>query len=183
MTIDRGSRGLDWVNFFAAAMQTGFGAFLTVYLVKNFWRPEAIGLALTIATMSTLFSQIPAGAVLDSIRDKRRAVLVGIAGLGLAALLLCVSVAKPSVYLALTMQGLASSLIGPGIAALSLLLAGQAGLSERVGRNARFASIGNGLAAVAMGITGSYLPAVSVFLMSAVLALPALLSLEGVMYF
>jgi MFS family permease len=146
--------------------------------VKNHWPPDAIGFALTIATLSSLFSQIPAGAALDSVRDKRRAVLLGIAGVGLAALLLCVTTARPAVYLALAVQGLASSLIGPGIAAISLALVGHAALSERIGRNARFASIGNGLAAVAMGIAGAYLPALSAFLMSAVLALPALLSLS-----
>ncbi len=43
-------------------MQTGFGSFVTVYLVKNQWPLEAIGFALTIATLSSLFSQIPAGA-------------------------------------------------------------------------------------------------------------------------
>ena len=174
----RSSHGLDGVNFFVAAVQTGFGSFVTVYLVKNQWPPDAIGFALTIATLSSLFSQIPAGAALDSMRDKRRAVLLGIAGVGLAALLLCVTTARPAVYLALAVQGLASSLIGPGIAAISLALVGHAALSERIGRNARFASIGNGLAAVAMGIAGAYLPALSVFLMSAVLALPALLSLS-----
>jgi MFS family permease len=158
-------------------VQAGFGSFLTVYLVKNSWPPQAIGFALTIATISSLFSQMPAGAVLDSMRDKRRAILLGIAGVGLAALLLCVTAARPAVLLALVMQGLASSLIGPGIAAISLALVGQAALAERIGRNARFASIGNGMAAVAMGITGAYLPAVSVFLIAAVLAVPALLSL------
>jgi MFS family permease len=172
------SRGLDGVNFFVAAVQTGFGSFVTVYLVKNQWPPEAIGLALTIATLSSLFSQIPAGAALDGMRDKRRAVLLGIAGVGVAALLLCVTTARSAVYLALAVQGLASSVIGPGIAAISLALVGQAALSERIGRNARFASIGNGLAAVAMGIAGTYLPSVSVFLLSALLALPALLSLS-----
>jgi MFS family permease len=146
-----------------------------VYLVKNQWPPEAIGFALTIGTLSSLFSQVPAGAALDSMRDKRRAVLLGITGVALAAMLLCVTAARPAVYLALAMQGLASSLISPGIAAISLALVGQAGLSERVGRNARFASIGNGLAAIAMGIAGSYLPVISVFLTSAVLAVPALL--------
>ena len=64
-----------------------------------------------------------------------------------------------SVYLALAVQGLASSLIGPGIAAMSLALVGRAALSERIGRNARFAAIGNGLAAGVMGIAGAYLPA------------------------
>ncbi len=45
-------------------------------------------------------------------RDKQ-AVLLGIAGVGLVALPLCVTAARPAVYLALAMQGLASSLIGP----------------------------------------------------------------------
>jgi len=94
-----------------AGVQTGFGAFITVYLVKNQWPPEAIGFALTIGTLSSLFSQVPAGAALDSMRDKRRAVLLGITGVGLAAMLLCVTAARPAVYLALAMQGLASSLI------------------------------------------------------------------------
>jgi MFS family permease len=174
----RSHHGLDGVNFFVAAVQTGFGSFVIVYLVKQQWPLEAIGFALTIATLSSLFSQVPAGAVLDNMRDKRRAVLLGIAGVGLAALLLCVTTARSAVYLALAVQGLASSLIGPGIATISLALVGQAALGERIGRNARFASIGNGLAAAAMGIAGSYLPAVSVFLMAAVLALPALLSLS-----
>ena len=177
-TASPSSRGLDGVNFFVAAVQTGFGSFVTVYLVKNQWPPDAIGFALTIATLCSLFSQIPAGAALDSMRKKRPVVLLGIAGVGLAALLLCVTTARPAVYLALAVQGLASSLIGPGIAAISLALVGRAALSERIGRNARFASIGNGLAAAAMGISGAYLPPVSVFLMSALLALPALLSLS-----
>ena len=86
-------------------MQTGFGSFVTVYLVKNQWPPEAIGFALTIATLSSLVSQIPAGA----------AVLPGIAGVGLAALLLCLTAARPVVYLALSVQDLASSLIGLGL--------------------------------------------------------------------
>jgi len=166
--------GLDWLNFFVEAVQTSFGAFATVYLVKNDWPPQAIGLALTIATMSSLFSQIPAGAALDSIHDKRQAVLLGIVGVGLAALLLWVTAARPAVYLALALQGLASSLIGPGVAAISLALVGQAALSERIGRNARFASIGNGLAAGTMGVAGSYLPTGSVFLVAAVLVVPAI---------
>lgn len=164
------------MNFFVAAVQTGFGAFITVYLVKSGWVPQAIGFALTVGTMSTLLSQMPAGALIDGISDKRKAVLVGVAGVGLAALLLCTSAARFGVYFALALQGLASSLIGPGIAAISLALVGPIALSERIGRNARFASIGNGLAAGIMGVAGSYLPATSVFLVAALLTVPALLS-------
>jgi MFS family permease len=165
------------VNFLTAAMQTAFGAFVIVYLVKNRWPPQDAGLALTVSTLCSLITQIPAGACIDSVRDKRYPVLGGIVGVGLAALLLCVTVTKLGVFLALAVQGLASSFIAPGIAAISLALVGQAALSERVGRNARYASIGNGLAAGVMGVAGSYLPATSAFVVAATLTLPALLSL------
>jgi hypothetical protein len=39
-------------------MQTGFGAFVTVYLVENLWPPQAIGFALTVATMSSLSARV-----------------------------------------------------------------------------------------------------------------------------
>jgi len=90
---NRSHRGLDGLNFCVAAMQTSFGAFITVYLIKNQWPPQAIGFALTIGTMSGLLSQIPAGALIDSIRDKRAPVLLGVLGVSLAALLLSTSAA------------------------------------------------------------------------------------------
>ena len=62
----RSSHGLDGVNYFVAAVQTGFGSFATVYLVENQWPPDSVGFALTIATLCSLASQIPAGAALDS---------------------------------------------------------------------------------------------------------------------
>jgi MFS family permease len=163
---------LDGVNFFVAAVQTGFGAFVTVYLVKSEWPPAAIGLALTIATISSLVSQMPAGALIDSVHDKRRPVLFGIAGVGLAALLLRLTAVKRAVYLALAVQGLSSALIGPGIAAISLALVGEPELSERIGRNARYSLIGNGIAAGLMGVAGSYLSPESVIVVAAALAAP-----------
>ena len=54
-------------------------------------------------------------------------------------------------------------MLGPAIAAISLGLAGHAGLGERIGRNARFASIGSGVAAAAMGACGYLLSNQAVF--------------------
>ena len=170
--------GLDGLNFFAASMQAGFGSFVVVQLVANHWPAEAIGFALTISTVSSLVSQVPAGAFIDSIADKRRAVRLGVTCVGLAALLLGLTSAKPGVYLAQALQGLGSSLIAPGIAAISLALVGEAAFSERLGRNARFASIGNGLTAGVMGLAGSYFAPASIFFVAAVLTVPALLSLS-----
>ena len=87
----RSGYAVDGVNFFVAAMQAGFGVFVTVYLVQKGWAVHAIGFALTLSTVASLVSQIPAGALIDGLRDKRRAVQAGVTGVGAAALLLAVS--------------------------------------------------------------------------------------------
>jgi len=175
VAVHRSGHALDGVNFFVAAMQAGFGVFVTVYLVQNGWPVQAIGFALTLSTIASLVSQMPAGALIDGLRDKRRAVQVGVTGVGAAALLLALGTNVTAVYVAQAMQGLASSLIAPGIAAISLATVGHAAFGERTGRNARFASIGGGLTAGAMGLAGVYFQAVSIFWLTAVLTVPTLL--------
>jgi MFS family permease len=170
--------GLDWLNFFVANVQTGFGPFIAVYLTENRWKTSDIGFALTIGTICTLISQMPAGALVDAIPDKRRAVRFGIIAISGTALLYAVSAARPVVYAAEVLHGLASAVIGPAIAATSLALVSRAAFSERAGRNARFASIGNGIAAGVMGAAGSFISPNSVFWLTALLGLPALLALH-----
>jgi MFS family permease len=170
--------GLDGANFFVAAMQAGFGMFVTVHLVQNQWAVQDIGFALTISTICSLVSQVPAGAFIDHLRDKRFAAQLGTIGVGLAALLLALTPARPAVYLAQALQGLASSLIAPGIAAITLVSVGQTEFSHRVGRNARFASLGAGITAGVMGLAASYFEPVSIFWLTAALTVPALLSLS-----
>jgi MFS family permease len=172
---DRGGYALDGVNFFVAAIQACFGAFVTVQLVRNRWPAQDIGFALTISTVASLCSQIPAGALIDEIRDKRWAVWAGVLGVGAAALLLSLSSVRSAVYVAQALQGLASSLIAPGIAAISLGAVGHAAFSERMGRNARYASIGGGLTAGVMGVAGSYFEPAAIFWFAAAQTLPALL--------
>jgi hypothetical protein len=43
----RTQRGLDWLNFFLADVQTGVGPFLAIYLAAYGWNEERVGLALT----------------------------------------------------------------------------------------------------------------------------------------
>ncbi len=171
-------RGLDGVNFFVAAAQTGFGALIAVYLAERAWSPGEIGFALSIGTIASMLSQLPAGAAVDAIRDKRRAVLFGIAGLGACALLFAVQPSRLSIYFAEMLHGFASSVLSLGTAAVTLRLVGRAAFGERVGRNARFASLGNGLAAGAMGAAGSYVSADAVFWLTAILCVPAWLALR-----
>ena len=71
-------------------------------------------------------------------------------------------------------------MLGPVIAAISLGLVGHAAIGERLGRNARFASVGNGLAAAAMGACGYLLSARAVFVVTVLLLGPALLALRAI---
>lgn len=77
MATRRSLYGLGGLNFFTASMQAGFGSFVVIHLVANHCPAEAIGFALTISTVSSLVSQVPAGAFIDGIDDKRRAVRLG----------------------------------------------------------------------------------------------------------
>ncbi|HWA79232.1 MAG TPA: MFS transporter, partial [Acetobacteraceae bacterium] len=65
MAARRSLAGLDWLNFFTAEVQTGFGAFIAVYLTLHHWTGLAIGSVLSLGTMVTLLSQIPAGLLVD----------------------------------------------------------------------------------------------------------------------
>ncbi|MDR3534198.1 MAG: MFS transporter [Rhodopila sp.] len=172
-----GDRALDLVNFFVADVQTGFGPFVAVYLTTHKWTQVEIGFALTLGTVTSLISQLPAGVLVDSMRNKRAAASGALVGIIAAALLLAVNPAQLPVLVAQVLHGFASCVITPAIAAISLHLAGYAALGERLGRNARYASIGNGLAAAVMGATGAYFSSRSVFVLTAALCVPALVAL------
>jgi hypothetical protein len=78
------------------------------------------------------------------------------------------------------LHALASCVLGPAIAAISLGLVGPLAIGERLGRNARFASLGNGSAAALMGACGYLLSSRSVFLVTFILAIPTLLALSRI---
>ena len=55
-----------------------------------------------------------------------------------------------------------------------------AAIGDRLGRNARFASIGNGIAAAAMGAIGYFFSAQAVFFVTAALLIPTLFALSRI---
>jgi MFS family permease len=174
-----GRRALDLLNFFLANVQTGFGPFVAVYLTSQKWTEGEIGLVLSIGTVVGVMSQLPAGALVDAAASKRAAAAAAIGGVIAAALLLAIWPIALSVVAAEVIHGLASSMLTPAVAALSLGLVGRAALGERLGRNAAFGALGNGLAAAAMGAAGSVLGTGSVFWLTAALGLPALAALAA----
>lgn len=173
-------RALDLLNFFTADVQTGFGPFVAVYLTASKWTQVEIGFVLTLGTITALIAQLPCGALVDAVRDKRPMAAIGLVGIIAAALLLAVWPAQLPVAAAQVLHSVASCLLTPAIAAVSLELVGHAALGERLGRNARFASLGNGLTAGVMGVVGSYMSSRSVFWLTAALCVPALLALTAI---
>ena len=173
----RGLPGLDWLNFFVADFQTAFGPFVSVYLTNVGWTQSAIGAALSTGTIASMASQVPAGALVDAMRSKLMAAAAAIAAIGVSAL----GIALWPNFLAITaaeaLHSFASAVLGPAIAAITLALVDASAFGERLGRNARYAAIGNAVAAGLMGVCAYYLGDRAVFLFGAALAIPALAAL------
>jgi predicted MFS family arabinose efflux permease len=172
--------GLDWFVFFVANVQTGFGPFISVYLTARAWTQIDIGLVLTIGGLVALLCQMPGGAIVDAARSERSVAAVAVAAIAVSALAFAAWPTYAIVLFAMVLHSAASCVLGPAIAAISLGLVGHHGLGDRFGRNACFSSIGNGLAAAAMGALGYWLSTRAVFFVTAGLLAPALLALAFV---
>jgi MFS family permease len=176
----RSLRALDWLNFFVSNVQTGFGPFIASYLASHKWTQGEIGLALSVGTVAAMASQVPGGAAVDAIRNKKSAASWAIIAIVLSAVLLAASPTVAPVMAAEVFHGFASCMLTPALAAISFSLVGRAALGDRLGRNARWASIGSAIAAGLMGLAGEYLSTRAVFWLTAALAMPALLALRAI---
>jgi MFS family permease len=173
-------RGLDWFIFFLADVQTGFGPFIAVYLTTEKWTQVEIGLVLSIGGLVGLIGQMPGGAIVDAARSERLVAGLAVATIGVCALGYAAWPIFPVVVAAATLHAAASCVLGPAIAAISLGLVGPFAIGERLGRNARYASLGTGVAAAVMGTAGYLLSSRSVFLVTFILAIPTLIALSRI---
>jgi MFS family permease len=175
----RSLRGLDWFVFFVADVQTGFGPFVSVFLTTQKWTQIDIGLVLSAAGFVSLIAQMPGGALVDAARSERLVAGIAIGAICFSALGYAALPIFPMVLSAAIVHSLASCVLGPAIAAISLGLVGHGAISERLGRNARFASIGTGLAAAVMAAVGYFSPR-AVFIVTVCLLIPAVLALRSI---
>jgi len=169
--------GLDGLNFFIANVQTGFGPFIAVYLTAEKWTQVDIGFVLTVSGIVSLVGQVPAGALVDAVRSKHLMATIAISAIAGSALALALWPIFPLVLLAEILHGVASCLLGPVIATISLGLVGHQVIGTRLGRNACFASVGSGIAAALMGICGRLISDRAVFVLTALLTIPAMWAL------
>lgn len=175
-----GRGGVHALNFFTAAMQTGFGPFVSVWLVSQGWSLTDVGIALSIGTATALAGQIPGGLLIDFVHHKRDVAAVALAVIAIAALTIGAAPSVHAVWAAEILHSIGSVLITPAIAALTLTLCGHDSFSDRLGGNARHASIGAALAAALFGLVANHMGERAIFWLTAALALPATASLLSI---
>jgi MFS family permease len=168
---------LDWMNFFIADVQTGFGSFVAFYLAQEGWLPARIGIALSAGAIAGMLSQIPGGALADAVTWKRGLAAAGIIMTATAALILVLAPGMAWVFIAQILQGATAGVITPAIGAISLGLVGRSAMSVRTGRNYRYSAAGHALTGVLMGIAGAYIAKSAIFVAAAALCAPALVAL------
>jgi predicted MFS family arabinose efflux permease len=175
--VTRSRLGLNGLNFFTAAIQAGFGPFIAVWLTQSGWTLTALGLALSLGTLAALIGQLPGGMLVDQIHHKRFAAAGALIALGISALLLCLMPTQPLVWGAQIAHGLASCVMTPAIAALTLSVCGHDNFGERLGQNTRYAALGNAASAALLGAAASTISQQAVFLVTASLVVPAMAAL------
>lgn len=173
----KSERGLDWFAFLVADIQTGFGPFLAIYLTTQKWNQADIGLILAIGSLAGLLSQLPGGWLVDAVPSKRAAAMVAVVGVGVSAFTIAVAPNFIGILSAKLLHVVSSSILGPAIGAITLGLVGHAAVGPRLGRNARFGSIGSGIAAGFMGAIGYAISPQAVFFVTAALAIPTVIAL------
>ena len=84
----RSLRGLDWLNFFLADVQSGVGPFLAIYLAASGWNEQTVGIALTVGGIAGIIAQTPAGSLTDRLHSKRALIACGVVALAVGALII-----------------------------------------------------------------------------------------------
>lgn len=164
--------GLNALNFFAAAVQTGFGPYVAVWLIQRGWTQTDVGVALSVGTLAGLVGQLPGGWLVDAVDGKRAIAALALAATGVSALMLAFLPYPGPVWVAEAIHALAACIMTPAIAAMTLRLCGHAGYSERLGVNGRYSSLGNAVTAGLMGLCALIWPERVVFIVTALLVVP-----------
>ncbi len=124
---------------------------------------------------------MPGGAIVDMARSERDAAAVAVVCIGISALILAAWADFRAGFLRSILSAGANCVLAPAIGAISLGLVGYAAIGPRLGRNARFASLGTpGFAAAAMGACGYFFSSRSVFIVTALMLVPTLIALSQI---
>jgi MFS family permease len=176
----RSLRFLEWLNFFLADVQTGLGPFVAAYLASCGWNPGSVGYLLTFGGLVTVAMQTPAGAIVDAARRKRLLVVASLGVLVCGAFLLMAHPTLLSVYAAQFLIGGAAPFMLPTVAAITLGIVGAKAFDKQFGKNQAFNSAGNVFTALLIAYVSYKFGYRSIFVIAALLAIPAVVSVLGI---
>nr|WP_243430635.1 MFS transporter [Pseudomonas sp. 51_B] len=175
------SRALDWLNFFLADVRDGLGPYLAIYLLAvHQWQPASIGLVMTLAGVTALVAQTPAGALIDRTRAKRAVIVIAALLVTGSCLLLPFMASFTLVALTQTVSALAGSVFAPAIAAITLGITGPKAFTRRFGRNETFNHAGNACSALLAGGLAYLFGPVVVFYLMAVMTVMSIIAVARV---
>jgi MFS family permease len=150
----RGRHALRALNFFMADMQSGIGPFLGVFLLAHGWQSGWIGSVMTIGSIAGVLMTAPAGAWVDSSRNKRWLVVIpGFCSI-LASAIILVSQAFWPVALSQVATAIAGAAVGPAVNGITLGMFRQAGFTRQLGINQAYNHGGNAVGAALSGYLG-----------------------------
>ncbi|WP_331832772.1 MFS transporter [Pseudomonas sp. LH21] len=174
-------RSLDGLNFFLADVRDGLGPYLAIYLLAvHHWEPGSIGLVMTLASVTALLTQTPAGALIDRTTAKRAVMAIAALLVTGSCLVLPWVTSVALVTLTQAISALAGSVFAPAIAAISLGLAGPRAFTRRMGRNETFNHAGNACSAVLAGGLAYLFGPVAVFYLMAAMTVASLIAISRV---
>ncbi|WP_200936987.1 MFS transporter [Methylophilus sp. Leaf414] len=173
----RNTLSLDALNFFLADVRDGLGPYLAIYLLAvHHWEPASIGFVMTLAGVTALVTQIPAGALLDKTHRKRAVIVIAALLVTISSVILPFISAFSLVALTQAISALSASVFAPAIAAISLGITGPRAFTKRTGRNETFNHAGNAVAALLAGVFAYFFGPVVVFYLMGAMAIGSVIS-------
>ncbi len=170
-------RPLDALNFFLADVRDGLGPYLAIYLLTvHKWDEASIGLVMTIAGISGIVAQTPAGALIDRTTYKRGLLIIAAVVITLGSLAMPLFPQFAPIVALQVLTGAAGSIFAPAIAAVTLGIVGPKAFARRLGRNEAFNHAGNAVAAALAGLMAYHFGTTVVFWLMAAMAVASIVA-------
>lgn len=150
----RAKSSLRALNFFMADMQSGLGPFVGVFLLAHGWRNGSIGSVMTIGSIAGVLITAPAGAWVDSSRNKRWLVVISGLAAVFASSMILISQSFWPVALSQVATAIAGAAVGPAVMGITLGIYRQSGFNRQLGINQAYNHGGNALGAALSGLLG-----------------------------
>lgn len=144
---------LSLMIFFISDIQGGIGPLLAIYLRSNLgWDTSQVGIALAMAGIVGALFQIPSGIIVDMVRYKRFLIASACGCIIIGCYIILSQSALYPILAAQSLVGIASSLIPPSIAAITLGLVGREVFPKRVTVNESIIHAGTVFAIITIGL-------------------------------